>query len=467
LEVDLFFQIKYPNEAELTKTEILNICYLSFPDSNSDCLGDTQFYFRIRRSARGKEITNPPLVEYNKMCPSALEIDPDYFFGFVFFRQVKDSSLPRGYFQKSIVLLTQLPLVNFYQFVVCKIAPAFFSAGLPLIEAVCQEMNHWEPPLPGALLNLPLMGSVIKLRLPSRLDKPGVREDLIGLQKMNESCYTLLNVYEPDLYECLSLYLPHLHMLWELVLLGEPIVVMAPSPDVSSAVVQSLISLIWPLQYRYDYRPYFTIQDSDFKEYLLSQPGIQHHVILGTTNLYFIKAMENWPHVLRLSTDSKRKGKRTGGTHKIRRHIGLKAMEEKSGLFSKYKCLLSKHGVLMKKLMKGIHTNRPKEAQCMMIRRHFMDLTHSFLFPLEQYLANTMPLQKDISPWKDAPRLREFDKEEFLKFVENADLPSRTGIKGDWINLYRYENFYLLVKTKTNRGEHAVAYASFRSFGWR
>ncbi|KRX91462.1 Protein DENND6B, partial [Trichinella pseudospiralis] len=352
--------------------------------------------------------------------------------------------LPRGYFQKSIVLLTQLPLVNFYQFVVCKIAPAFFSAGLPLIEAVCQEMNHWEPPVPGALLNLPLMGSVIKLRLPSRLDKPGVREDLIGLQKMNESCYTLLNVYEPDLYECLSLYLPHLHMLWELVLLGEPIVVMAPSPDVSSAVVQSLISLIWPLQYRYDYRPYFTIQDSDFKEYLLSQPGIQHHVILGTTNLYFIKAMENWPHVLRFSTDSKRKGKRTAGTHKIRRHIGLKGMEEKAGLFSKYKCLLSKHGVLMKKLMKGTHTNRPKEAQSMMIRRHFMDLTHSFLFPLEQYLANMMPLQKDISPWKDAPRLREFDKEEFLKFVENADLPSRTGIKGDWINLYR-----LFCDTKT------------------
>ncbi|KRY27444.1 Protein DENND6A [Trichinella spiralis] len=350
LEVGQSLEIKYPNEAELTKTEVLNICYLSFPDSNSgniriclfiqyvlnlkifpDCLGDTQFYFRIRRSSRGKEITNPQLVQYNKMCPSALEIDPDYFFGFVFFRQVKDSSLPRGYFQKSIVLLTQLPLVNFYQFVVCKIAPAFFSAGLPLIEAVSQEMNHWEPPVPGALLNLPLMGSVIKLRLPSRLDKPGVREDLIGLQKMNESCYTLLNVYEPDLYECLSLYLPHLHMLWELVLLGEPIVIMAPSPDVSSVVVQSLISLIWPLQYRYDYRPYFTIQDSDFKEYLLSQPGIQHHVILGTTNLYFIKAMENWPHVLRLSTDSKRKGKRTSGAHKIRRHIGLKGMEEKSG----------------------------------------------------------------------------------------------------------------------------------------
>ncbi|KRY15838.1 Protein DENND6B [Trichinella patagoniensis] len=232
-----------------------------------------------------------------------LEIDPDYFFGFVFFRQVKDSSLPR----------------------------------------VSQEMNHWEPPVPGALLNLPLMGSVIK---------------------MNESCYTLLNVYEPDLYE--------------------------------------------------------------------------HHVILGTTNLYFIKAMENWPHVLRLSTDSKRKGT---GAHKIRRHIGLKGMEEKSG-----KCYFNFMAASIEINMnfKGIHTNRPKEAQSMMIRRHFMDLTHSFLFPLEQYVANTMPLQKDISPWKDAPRLREFDKEEFLKFVENADLPSRTGIKGDWINLYR-----LFCDTKT------------------
>ncbi|OUC40164.1 putative tRNA (guanine-N(1)-)-methyltransferase [Trichinella nativa] len=425
LEVGQSLEIKYPNEAELTKTEVLNICYLSFPDSNSDCLGDTQFYFRIRRSSRGKEITNPQLVQYNKILTQII------FLVLFFFDKLKTLLC-----HVSMVLLTQLPLVNFYQFVVCKIAPAFFSAGLPLIEAVSQEMNHWDPPVPGALLNLPLMGSVIKLRLPSRIDKPGVREDLIGLQKMNESCYTLLNVYEPDLYECLSLYLPHLHMLWEL-----PIVIMAPSPDVSSVVVQSLISLIWPLQYRYDYRPYFTIQDSDFKEYLLSQPGIQHHVILGTTNLYFIKAMENWPHVLRLSTDSKRKGKRISGAHKIRRHIGLKGMEEKSG-----KCYFNFMAASIEINMnfKGIHTNRPKEAQSMMIRRHFMDLTHSFLFPLEQYVANTMPLQKDISPWKDAPRLREFDKEEFLKFVENADLPSRTGIKGDWINLYR-----LFCDTKT------------------
>lgn len=42
---------------------------------------------------------------------------------------------------------------------------------------------------------------------------------------------------------------------------------MAQSPTVCSAVVQSLVSLIWPLQYCLDYRPFFTIHDSDFKEY--------------------------------------------------------------------------------------------------------------------------------------------------------------------------------------------------------
>lgn len=121
-----------------------------------------------------------------------------------------------------------------------------------------------------------------------------------------------------------------MQMLWELMLLGEPVVVMAPSPTVSSETVLALVryghcvlksllpethkqklllgtykikrvlninifllmligkkkkktllgysvyfmyvlcslfSAIAPLRYCGDYRPYFTIHDSEFKEY--------------------------------------------------------------------------------------------------------------------------------------------------------------------------------------------------------
>ena len=58
----------------------------------------------------------------------------------------------------------------------------------------------------------------------------------------------------------------HIHTLWELVLTGEPLVVMAPTPTLCSATVQHLTSIIYPLSYCPDYRPFYTIHDSDFKD---------------------------------------------------------------------------------------------------------------------------------------------------------------------------------------------------------
>ena len=77
----------------------------------------------------------------------------------------------------------------------------------------------------------------------------------------------MTSVYEPQLFDYLASLVPHLQLIWELVLLAEPIVVMAASPTVSAGVVHAIISLIWPLRTNVDYRPFFTIHDSEFKEY--------------------------------------------------------------------------------------------------------------------------------------------------------------------------------------------------------
>ena len=37
---------------------------------------------------------------YNALCPPSLQIDCAFLYGFAYFRQVKDRSLRRGYFQK-------------------------------------------------------------------------------------------------------------------------------------------------------------------------------------------------------------------------------------------------------------------------------------------------------------------------------------------------------------------------------
>lgn len=48
-------------------------------------------------------------------------------------------------------------------------------------------------------------------------------------------------VQDVDIYRSLGGMLTHVHLLWELVLTGEPIVVMASSPTDSAQMVQSLM----------------------------------------------------------------------------------------------------------------------------------------------------------------------------------------------------------------------------------
>ena len=51
-----------------------------------------------------------------------------------------------------------------------------------------------------------------------------------------------------------------------------------------------------------DYRPYFTIHDSEFPDFT-SKTHSPSRVILGVTNPYFNKALQHWPNVIILDTD--------------------------------------------------------------------------------------------------------------------------------------------------------------------
>lgn len=75
-----------------TKKEEKSIAMLSFPDSNSFDAneGMIKYIFKIKRD-NGKPL-----------------------YAFVCFKQRKDSTIFRGYFQKSFVILSELPLVSFF-----------------------------------------------------------------------------------------------------------------------------------------------------------------------------------------------------------------------------------------------------------------------------------------------------------------------------------------------------------------
>ncbi|KAF4532616.1 hypothetical protein B566_EDAN011529 [Ephemera danica] len=376
--------IIYPGHIRLTEQEKSNICYLAFPDSNSGCMGDTQFHMRIRQSP-GRQGLLPEHRIYNQKCPVFLQADPGYYYGYVYFRQVKDKSLPRGYFQKSVVLLSRLPFVNLFTEVCALVAPEYFENGEPSIETACHDIDQWPPPIPGESAYIPSQSNKVGVS-PGSPSKAGCT----SLSSQLPAPTVLSSVHEVNMFRCFSPIISHVHLLWELVLTAEPIVVMASSPTICSEMVHSLVSMIAPLMYCADYRPFFTIHDSEFKEYT-TKSHAPPPVILGVTNPFFAKTLQHWPHIIRI-----------GDTPNL-----------------------------------GTQTKRPCEVQNAILRRHLLELTQSFMIPLERYMASLMPLQKNISPYKAAPTPRPFNPDDFLATLGVSGPQLTSGIKGDWVGLYR------------------------------
>lgn len=427
LELGQALESIYPKHVYLTKQEKSNICYLAFPDSNSGCMGDTEFVIRLQK--KGKEALRSEHVNYNSKCPSSLKIDESYLWGYVYFRQVKDITLPRGYFQKSVVMLSYLPFNNLYSKICGHIAPEYFDHGETSLEAACYNIERWPPPTPGAPLSLPVLGSVFQTLIPV-----SENSTLALLRNKISDNHILTHVEDLNLFEVLQPVLSHIHLLWELVITSEPIVVMASSPTSCSSMVLALTRLISPLQYCGDYRPYFTIHDSEFKQYTSKVHG-PPPVILGVTNPFFAKTFQHWPHTIRLSDDTGQNQK-----YKLKKTVPTKMTENASGIYTSYKPFLQKDKNIIKDIISGVKSTRPYEVQSAMLRKHLVELTHSFMIPLERYIASLLPLQKDISAFKAAPAPNPFNPDHFFATLESVGphlTLNKTGIKGDWIGLYR------------------------------
>ncbi|XP_023365163.1 protein DENND6B isoform X2 [Otolemur garnettii] len=417
------------------------------------CLGDTQFSFRMRQCGGQRSPWHADDRQYNSEAPVSLQREPAHYFGYVYFRQVKDNSVKRGYFQKALLSL---------------MAPEYFDKLVPCLEAVCNEIDQWPAPVPGRTLNLPVMGVVIQVRarwlgseccryteippasgscslppqvrIPSRVDKPDssppqqLDQEMHYQENLLPAPVVLTSVYELDLFRCFRPVLTHVQTLWELMLLGEPLVVLAPSPDVSSEMVLALTSCLQPLKFCCDFRPYFTIHDSEFKEFT-TRTQAPPNVVLGVTNPFFIKTLQHWPHILRVG-EPKMSGDLPKQV-KLKKPSRLKTLDTKPGLYTSYTAHLHRDKALLKRLFKGVQKKRSSDAQSVLLRRYLLELTHSFIIPLEHYMASLMPLQKSISPWKTPPQIRPFSQDDFLRSLEHAGPQLTCILKGDWLGLYR------------------------------
>ncbi|CAF0827409.1 unnamed protein product [Rotaria sordida] len=556
LELGQSIEYLLPNHCKLTDKEKLNLSYLSFPDTNSTCLGDFQYHFRINHESFN---LTTDYQYYNSIVPSALQVDNNSLFGFVNFRQIHDKTIKRGFFQKSFVILSKLPFISLFLNIVNQLAINYFEYGLTSLETCCHSMDcQWPEPEPGKTLLLPLLDSVLQVRIPTHGDKPFSSSDLIQFRSIvNETMTTNINsnnpnqnqsfkfpldddieidmptsnlseheitnnnnttvesvtkneqqrqqqqlpclipfVYDVNTYQSLLCVLTHIQLLWELVLLNEPIAILGKFPTKCSQTVQALVHIIWPLRYANDYRPFFTIHNSEFHEITfnsskkssLSPPKI----ILGVTNPFFAKLLHQWPHIICVDDDDQQQKsikKRENfllvehddednlSVNELDDDIELSSLSSSSsslqmekkiqkkisttskpykpaytlntnsshlifvtkiGLYTKYKPYLQRDKIILKKLRSTNSQQRPDTVQNAFLRRFFLELTQSFIIPLERYFSSLLPLRKYYHANREPPIIKKFDNEEFLKTLDQYGPQLTSGLKGDWKELYKH-----------------------------
>ncbi|KAJ3108587.1 Protein dennd6a [Phlyctochytrium planicorne] len=386
--------------------------FSAFPDSNSSAhIGDSVFAFRFRSSELIRNV-------YSRMEQSSLEslagepipessgdnqnhsrtasaqflqdryvVEEDGFtYGYAFFRQQKDSEIRRGFFQKSLVLLSPHPWPGLFNTVVGAVGPRFMDALIDdrsrmnatsptsrhavtsgakqLLKDICDCFTQWPAP-PSKLdpetsysptvLSLSILDTSLPFSIPpssrfpqlfetspsrsrsatphadekqiiistktnsARTPQSGLPNDDVDLAdhprnysgKPGTSNYGMVSspgMLTPPIISCpgrfYDLFSRSIELLWscwELIILGEPILVMAETPRGCSDVVWGLVELIKPIPFAGDFRPYFTIQDSDFKEIATRKKIPPTGMIVGVTNPFFTKMFENWPHVIRVA----------------------------------------------------------------------------------------------------------------------------------------------------------------------
>lgn len=300
----------------LSETLQRSVAALSLPDSNAfNFLSEVSYVFRLRDES-------------------------SFYFGHVYFKQSRDDLQARGFTQKSLVLLTALPSVDLFKGVLARAGPLYFSHGPSFIEVLWATIQAWPQPLPCAAQALAYFGCV--------------REWV---------CPVSLELTEVNYYPCFgSDAIEHLWLIWESILIGEPVLIVADDAMMCSEAVLQMIDLIHPLQYKGDYRPFFSLLDPDFKHFISDHDQkLFKPVLIGMTNPISLKIFADWPLILQLKRQQGRV---------VLESVRSKRTSAIGPVHSVLNSLVSKH----EGASESINSSR--------LRNHFYELTLHLLSPL-------------------------------------------------------------------------------------
>ncbi|KAG9458236.1 hypothetical protein H6P81_002744 [Aristolochia fimbriata] len=476
----------YPS-GSLIPEEELEIAFNSFPDSmsqsqNRSSIHDCMFFFRFpcRRSSLSANSSSDNNKAGAANRRSINRTGSKYIYGYVFNRQRQDERLKRGGEQKSVVILSYSPYSSVFKPLLQILGPLFFDIGKRALEHVASYVSAWPVPALGKLMELPIGNATMKVYLPpftSFLPEGSSSPDeVMPVQfPVNQSVPQGL-FHDADLFGIFRGLLMQLWMLWELLLVGEPLLVIAPTPPQCCEAVASLVSLVAPLPLSVDFRPYFTIHDPDFAHLNSLKEGEPFPpMILGVTNLFFLKALRSVPHIISVGSPSSSSAKLSQGPRsssagrnmrsdslnlqqlslkkfspsnlltavKLRREGPLSLMtEHKETIWSTYSSITKPDTAILNRLIDAGMIGRVEESMSVVnneiLRRHFVELTSNFLAPFGPYFRPTTP-SEGVSPFLDPPPLPSFNGNEFLESL-SARGPGKflsKRMRANWLDLYR------------------------------
>ncbi|KAH6799155.1 polarity axis stabilization protein [Perilla frutescens var. frutescens] len=474
----------------LTQSEELEVSFNSFPDSvsqnhNRSSIHDCIFFFRMKRekNLQTSSVTSTEIVEEDNKTSARRPIGKNhiiynsrFLYGFVFNRQRHDERLKRGGEQKSVVILSYSPYTSVFRPLLQIMGPLYFDIGSKALNYIAAYVSKWPTPVPGQQAELPIRNASLKVNLPPSHCLPsnsGLFEDsassLAPLLPSNLSVPQGL-FHDSDLFGTFRGLLLQLWKLWELLLLGEPILIIAPTPSQCSEAVSGLVSLVAPLLLSVDFRPYFTIHDPEFAGLnSIPEGSIFPPMILGVTNLFFLKALRNMPHIISVGSPGSNSSRYPFGSKtsaagtppgqnlslkkftpanflnavKLKRDGPLCLMtEHKEAVWTNYAAVTKPDTSILNRLIDAGLSPRVEESMSVVnndiLRRHFLELTTNFLAPFGPYFRPNTPSETS-SPFADPPPLPTFNAEEFLESL-SARGPGKfllKRMKSNWLDLYR------------------------------
>lgn len=487
----------------LTNEEELDVAFSSFPDSisqnqNRSSIHDCIFFFRIRRRKASEQsnVSNSEIREIEDKEASLKSTEEkltqrtkirknderlNYLYGYVFNRQRHDERLKRGGEQKSVVILSHNPFSGVFRPLLQIMGPLYFDIGKKALDHIAAYVSTWPAPVPGKLMELPIGNAMLKVNLPPAHSLPlenGTIEEsassIAPFPPTNQSVPQGL-FHDSDIFGTFRGILMQLWVLWELLLIGEPILIIGPTPPQCSEAVASLVSLVAPLLFSVDFRPYFTIHDPEFA-YLnsLQEGDTVPPIVLGVTNLFFLKSLRNIPHIVsvgspapnsnRLPTKRFSSGRIPGRPEglglqqlslkkfspsgllnavKLKRDGPLCLMtEHKEAIWSTYAATTKPDTSILNRLIDAGMSPRVEESMSVVnneiLRRHFLELTTNFLAPFGPYFRATTP-SEGSSPFADPPPLPSFSTDEFLASLSARGVGKFLSkrMRSNWLDLYR------------------------------